>query len=344
MVPTLSAQLCLGLCLCWGVWAQVDSWPRPSLRAEPGSVIPQGNPVTLWCEGPPGAELYRLWKEGGYLDVEMSAEGWGARHLIPYMAAETAGRYRCRYMKQSWWSEISDPLELRVTGVRYAPFLSAVPSSQVTPGQDVTLQCRSLWWYDRSALVKEGQEVTYRHAQGTGRGAPTNFSLPAVTPAQAGTYRCHSFDSNSPYVWSGPSDPLVLRVTANPGLSSLHVGILLGASTVLILLFLLLLLLLLYRQHWRHQARLRKGARKAKAKKTPKSSDPAGTPLEETPDVNVDEDRQTEEARPEDTAAPPPEDPQELTYALLNLSTLRVRAEEPPPSGPVEPSLYAALK
>ncbi|XP_074076749.1 leukocyte immunoglobulin-like receptor subfamily B member 4 isoform X2 [Macrotis lagotis] len=281
MVPTLSAQLCLGLCLCWGVWAQVDSWPRPSLRAEPGSVIPQGNPVTLWCEGPPGAELYRLWKEGGYLDVEMSAEGWGARHLIPYMAAETAGRYRCRYMKQSWWSEISDPLELRVT---------------------------------------------------------------AVTPAQAGTYRCHSFDSNSPYVWSGPSDPLVLRVTANPGLSSLHVGILLGASTVLILLFLLLLLLLLYRQHWRHQARLRKGARKAKAKKTPKSSDPAGTPLEETPDVNVDEDRQTEEARPEDTAAPPPEDPQELTYALLNLSTLRVRAEEPPPSGPVEPSLYAALK
>ncbi|XP_074076140.1 platelet glycoprotein VI-like [Macrotis lagotis] len=211
MVPTLSAQLCLGLCLCWGVWTQVGPWPRPSLWAEPGSVIPWGNPVTLWCEGPPGADRYSLWKEGGYLDVEMSAEGWGARRLISHMAAETAGRYRCLYIKQSF-----GPRPVR-TCVYDPPSLSAVPSSQVTPGQDVTLQCRSLWWYDRSALVKEGEETSYRHAQGTGRGAQTNFSLPAVTPAQAGTYRCHSFDSNSPYVWSEPSDPLVLRVTGNRG-------------------------------------------------------------------------------------------------------------------------------
>ncbi|XP_074076006.1 natural cytotoxicity triggering receptor 1-like isoform X4 [Macrotis lagotis] len=38
----------------------------------------------------------------------------------------------------------------------------------------------------------------------------------AVTAAHGGTYRCHVFQSAYPYVWSAPSNPLVLRVTDTP--------------------------------------------------------------------------------------------------------------------------------
>ncbi|XP_074075974.1 leukocyte immunoglobulin-like receptor subfamily B member 3 [Macrotis lagotis] len=217
--------------------------PRPSLWAEPGSVIPLKKPVTLWCEGPPGADLYLLRKEGEDLNMEKSGDGGRAQVLISHMTAMNTGRYQCLYMKQSLWSEASDPLEM--------------------------------------------------------------------------------------------------RVTATLGLSSLQVGILVGTSTFLILLF---LLLFLFCRCWRHRTRLRKGDRDTEAKRTTRSSDPAGTPLEETLYADVGEDRHTEEARPEDAAVPVGEDPQEVTYALLNLNSLKGRAEDPSPSGAGDPSLYAALK
>ncbi|XP_074076052.1 platelet glycoprotein VI-like isoform X2 [Macrotis lagotis] len=342
MAPTFSAQICLGLYLCWNIWVQAGPLPTPFLRAEPGLVIPQGKPVTLWCEGPPGAELYRLWKGGGYEDMEKSADGREAQFLISNMTAKTAGRYQCDCMNQSWWSEASDPLELRVTGSYAPPSLSALPSSQVASGQNVTLQCQSHVWSSRFALHRDGEEITYGVPQYDVWGARINFSISAVTPAHGGTYRCYSFNNYNPYEWSAPSDPLVLRVTDAPGLSSLQVGILMGTSAFLILLFLFLLLLCL--QCWRHRTRLRKGGRDGGAKKTPRSSDPTGTPPEETRDVDRGEDEQTEEARPKDMAAPPGEDPQEVTYALLNLNSLKIRAEDPPPSNPGDPSLYAALR
>ncbi|XP_074075965.1 leukocyte immunoglobulin-like receptor subfamily B member 3 [Macrotis lagotis] len=316
--------------------------PRPTLRAEPGSVITWEKPVTLWCEGPPGADLYLLRKEGEDLNMEMSGDGRRAQVLISHMTAINTGRYQCLYMNQSLWSEASDPLELRVTGAYDPPSLSALPSSQVPSGQEVTLRCQSQLGYGTSALLKDGEEIIRWGDQNNELENETNFSIPAVSPAHGGTYQCYSFISNYPYVWSAPSDPLVLRVIATPGLSSLQVGILVGTSTFLILLF--LLLLFLFCRCWRHRTRLRKGDRDTEAKRTTRSSDPAGTPLEETLYADVGEDRHTEEARPEDAAAPVGEDPQEVTYALLNLNSLKGRAEDPSHSGAGDPSLYAALK
>ena len=40
-----------------------------------------------------------------------------------------------------------------------------------------------------------------------------NFPIMSVTAAHSGTYRCYSFLSSSPYLWSTPSDPVVLVVT-----------------------------------------------------------------------------------------------------------------------------------
>ncbi|XP_074075967.1 leukocyte immunoglobulin-like receptor subfamily A member 6 isoform X2 [Macrotis lagotis] len=219
MAPTLSAQLCLGLVTRkWVLGQEAESNPDPPLQGcvcAGASGHKRGKPVTLWCEGPPGAELYRLWKGGGYEDMEKSADGREAQFLISNMTVQTAGRYQCDCMNQSWWSEASDPLELIITGSYDPPSLSALPSSQVASGQEVTLRCQSEGWYDKSALHRDGEEITYGVAQDNGWGAQTNFSMPAVTLAHGGTYRCYSFHSKFPYMWSAPSDPLVLRVTGS---------------------------------------------------------------------------------------------------------------------------------
>ncbi|XP_043849941.1 platelet glycoprotein VI-like [Dromiciops gliroides] len=398
MAPTLFALLSFG------------TLARPSLRAEPGLVIPWGKPVTLWCEGSPGADQYFLKKEGAHKYMDECAAGRGAQFLISSMAANTAGRYQCLYSIGLSWSEASDALELVVTSRYEPPSLSALPSPEVASGHNVTLQCQSQQWMDRSALYKDGEEITQGLAQPHERGSVANFHILVVSSTHRGTYRCYTFDSRMPQEWSAPSEPLVLRVTGEgapahprwenvspwgagaaagflspisgpgphlvlqesagpkgclsrglpkdpdgadlltlplssaPASSGLTAGVLTGVSASLILFFLSLLLLLCHRcRRLRHQTRLGKGGRETEIKKNSSSSDPAGTPLEETLYAAVKEDRQTEGARQEDTAAPKREDPQEVTYAQLNLTSLRAGAEEPPCSGPVEPSLYAAL-
>ncbi|XP_036288375.1 leukocyte-associated immunoglobulin-like receptor 2 [Pipistrellus kuhlii] len=63
MGPQPSTLLGLVLCLGQMIHTQEGVQPKPSLRAEPGSVIPRGRPVTFVCRGPAGAELFRLEKD-----------------------------------------------------------------------------------------------------------------------------------------------------------------------------------------------------------------------------------------------------------------------------------------
>ncbi|XP_072463594.1 natural cytotoxicity triggering receptor 1-like isoform X3 [Notamacropus eugenii] len=114
MAPTLSALLCLGLCLSWRIWAQKHTLPRPTLRAEPGLVIPHGQPVSLWYKGPPGAVWYDLLKED-YYHMRRSAAGREAEFPISPVTAYTAGSYQCFYQIQSSRSEASKPLVQTVT-------------------------------------------------------------------------------------------------------------------------------------------------------------------------------------------------------------------------------------
>ncbi|XP_074164194.1 platelet glycoprotein VI-like isoform X2 [Sminthopsis crassicaudata] len=311
MRPLLSVLLCLGLCLGHRMRAQAGPLPRPSLRAENGSLGPLGSRVTFRCRGSPGAAGYVLEKDLGHelkvIDSVQSEEA-EVEFSIPRIIRDHAGTYSCRYRKAFFWSEHSDPLELVATDVYYPPSLSAWPNSTVAPGHNVTLQCHSQLFHDWFVLYKDRAQITQATAQPHGRGSQASFLIPAVTSAHGGTYRCFSFQSRSPHEWSAPSDPLELRVTEtnteNPegqnwlfGLSKKHASILLGVSALLILLFLLLLLLLCCR---RHRARISNGSREVK--KTPKSSDPAATPMEERLYAAVEDGRQTEEARPEDTA------------------------------------------
>ncbi|XP_063656910.1 platelet glycoprotein VI isoform X4 [Pan troglodytes] len=166
------------------------------------------------------------------------------------MKRSLAGRYRCSYQNGSLWSLPSDQLELIATvipilteqgseaqirreiclqghqaptgrtrictqalGRVFAkPSLSAQPSPAVSSGGDVTLQCQTRYGFDQFALYKEGDPAPYKNPE---RWYRASFPIITVTAAHSGTYRCYSFSSRDPYLWSAPSDPLELVVTGS---------------------------------------------------------------------------------------------------------------------------------
>ncbi|XP_069918099.1 platelet glycoprotein VI isoform X1 [Oryctolagus cuniculus] len=196
-----------GLCLVPVTRGQHGPLPRPSLQAQPSALVPLDTPVTLRCRGPLEVDLYRL--------EQLGTEEYSNQDalIIPAMSRASAGRYRCSYQNGSRWSPPSEHLELVATGVFAKPLLTAIPGPAVSLGEDVTLQCRTQYGFDHFALYKEGQARLQRRP---GKWYQANFPIVTVTAAHSGTYRCYSFSSASPHLWSAPSDPLELTVTGIP--------------------------------------------------------------------------------------------------------------------------------
>ncbi|XP_032343726.1 leukocyte immunoglobulin-like receptor subfamily B member 4 isoform X2 [Camelus ferus] len=319
MTPTLTALLCLGLSVGVRTQVQAGTLPKPTIWAEPGSVIPWGRPVTIWCQGTLGAQEFRLHKEGSLArwDTQRPLEpGDKATFSISYMTEHNTGRYRCYYHSLTSRSQDSDALVLRMSGwLRGIPSLSVQPGSMVASGQSVTLLCQSRISMDTFLLFKEGAAHPPLRLRSKFQGGQyrAEFSLSPVTAAHGGTYRCYSSLNTSPYLLSQPSDPLKLPVSGGaPGLRW-YVNVPITGSVAFVVIVLLLLLLIRYLC----QERRRK-------------SDAAENDTQPAEGVQLDH------------QAAPSTCPQDVTHSTLRWETI---AAPPSRSGepPAEPTLYATL-
>ncbi|XP_053512704.1 leukocyte immunoglobulin-like receptor subfamily A member 2 isoform X2 [Artibeus jamaicensis] len=219
MTWTLSVLLCLGL--CWGPWDQVQAefGPKLSIWADPGPIVSKGNPVTIWCQGSLQVDGYILFKEKSSEPLNTTitqASSHKTGFLIQSMSSYDTGLYQCAYSTGGRLSERSEPLLLVLTGMYREPSLSAQPSFLVLPGDSLTLQCGSEPGSDRFALTKDEGPTPHQHLHG--QHSP-DFHLGPVNLTHGGQYRCYS-GHNLSYVWSAPSAPLDILITAllSPGM------------------------------------------------------------------------------------------------------------------------------
>ncbi|XP_029425983.1 leukocyte immunoglobulin-like receptor subfamily B member 4 isoform X2 [Nannospalax galili] len=149
-----------GLGLSIRTAALTGTLPKPIIWPEPSSVIAKNMPVTIWCQGTFESLEYQLHKEGSQIPWDRQYPLLiknKAKFSTQFMTMDYAGRYHCRYSSPAGWSELSDPLELVMTGVYQNPSLSVLPSHVVTLGVSITFQCWSELGFGTFMLIREGK-------------------------------------------------------------------------------------------------------------------------------------------------------------------------------------------
>uniref|UniRef100_A0A8C8W5P2 Ig-like domain-containing protein n=1 Tax=Peromyscus maniculatus bairdii TaxID=230844 RepID=A0A8C8W5P2_PERMB len=197
----------------------------PFLLALPTPLVNLGEKVTLECRSEIMFDTFILTShktgtiKGSFkLSAEHCHGGSQANFSIGPVTSDDAGTYTCygSFNHSPYeWSESSDPIDIKITGLYKKPSLSALLGPVLISGENVTLSCISDHQFDMFHLSIEGVPL--------GQGLPAMQSHNGTFKAkfllgpviQTGNYRCYGSFSNSSHVWSSPSDPWYFSVTAS---------------------------------------------------------------------------------------------------------------------------------
>ncbi|CAO2627321.1 Leukocyte immunoglobulin-like receptor subfamily A member 5 [Lemmus lemmus] len=190
---------------------------KPTIWAEPGSVITSGSHVTIWCQGNLEKTIYVIYKEG-------SPDPWdhqnqifynnNARLVISSITELNAGIYHCYSYTSTGWTERSNTLELVVTGFYKKPTLNALPTPVVTLGSSVTVSCSPNNNYNGFVLIKEKKFFSSMDSQyAYTRQSSASLKVGPITLSERWSLRCYGYYSRNPQSLSEGSDILEILVS-----------------------------------------------------------------------------------------------------------------------------------
>nr|XP_048282916.1 leukocyte immunoglobulin-like receptor subfamily A member 5 isoform X2 [Myodes glareolus] len=188
--------------------------PKTSIWAVPGSVISIGSDVTVFCRTPPGVTHVRLTHyvlNGKWFDRAPQGVQEVFEFSLQNMTHTSAGTYHCDYTKEGEWSQNSDHLELVVTGVyKIKPSLTIDSRPKGSSERKMTLLCHTHHSFDIFILCRGGNASLPRNCSHQDH---NTFLISPVSPGHKRMYICFGSYKRNSYLWSLPSDPLVLSTT-----------------------------------------------------------------------------------------------------------------------------------
>ncbi|XP_038608633.1 immunoglobulin superfamily member 1-like isoform X2 [Tachyglossus aculeatus] len=185
---------------------------KPTLSAPFGSTLGAGRDLTLICTSRYSWARFEIYKEGRRTLRAKWREG-GARNslfVIPNVGYQDGGSYSCRYrmwQKTDPWSEFSDPLEIKVTGLGTLPAPKLTVQSGSTPDDDIIFRCSGTLPGMVFELYRRGEKV---HPLGMSSldVRRVDFRISKEESLKGGRFSCRYHTWQIPYVWSEPSDAI----------------------------------------------------------------------------------------------------------------------------------------
>ncbi|KAL8176774.1 UNVERIFIED_CONTAM: hypothetical protein K2H54_038548 [Gekko kuhli] len=225
-----------------GGWMTEQNWmsrgqgvPKPSISVSPSDmVILRGN-VNIHCRNEKVAQAeFALLREGRAILFRAAELHEVVFSLASVKKADT-GVYWCKCQIRNdsadRWSPNSDLVHINVIDPSLTkPFIKVSPRGKLAVGSNVTIECQSKETGLTFSLRKSGKQITPQKTEPHGN--TTKFLLSVGRTEDAGSYICQYQQRENPFVWSEPSDPVELVVTA---ISSTEIFARLGAAGFVLL-------------------------------------------------------------------------------------------------------------
>ncbi|XP_077889108.1 alpha-1B-glycoprotein [Ictidomys tridecemlineatus] len=199
MSVLLAFLLLWGLTLDPATKAAVVFETKPSLWAEPESLLEPWANVTLRCQARLATLDFQLLKDGEIQElVHLSTPTMEHQFLLGAVTSDNQGLYRCRSrFSDGRWTALSNLLEVTGTEPLPPPWLSTELVPWITPGLNTTLLCHGGLLGVTFLLRREGDDGFLEVAE-AGKGREVTFPV-----HRAGNYSC-SYRTHSA---GDPSEP-----------------------------------------------------------------------------------------------------------------------------------------